>query len=51
MLDLAKQIGTCLIVAGALYGGIRADLTYAVKEAERANARFDAYLMERANHG
>lgn len=51
MLEFGKQICISLVVAGALYGGIRADLAHAIKESERANDRLDAFLLERANHG
>ena len=33
-----------LLVAGAIYGGIRANLIHAIKTAEKAHERLDAHL-------
>lgn len=51
MLEFGKQICVSLVVAGALYGGIRADLANALQQGIRANERIDAILMENLKNG
>lgn len=54
-MDWLLQLLTALIAgvatAGAVYGGIRADLKHAVRTAESAHTRIDQYMMKGRNHG
>lgn len=43
--ELILQLGVQLAVAGAIYGGIRADLKHAAKGVEEAHRRIDAMLI------
>lgn len=43
--ELILQIAVQLAVAGAIYGGIRADLQHAAKGVEEAHRRIDAMLI------
>lgn len=46
MPDWLLQIGGYLLAAGALYGGIRADLRHAISAAAVANRRIDDHLTD-----
>lgn len=45
-MDVWLQVLVQVALAGAIYGGIRADLRHAVQSSEDAHKRIDAMLMK-----
>lgn len=45
MSDLMINLVVSLLAAGAVYGGIRADLKHAVRAADEAHRRIDSMMM------
>lgn len=45
MPDVLVQIVVSLVAAGAVYGGIRADLKHAIRAADEAHRRIDSLMM------
>lgn len=51
VLELLRALVVGLASAGAVYGGIRADLKHAIKTGETAHTRIDQLMMKGKSHG